>query len=221
MVRQLRKTETIENITNYDIMLFKNSSIGFTGTPWITLPGEIVGLEVTDKYSKHFENINGQNYKMFNILYNSEYIDANKTNINEIYEKKYNGIIDIGYWYNNSTIIDDQKLLNKIEATYKYIYIFVNDIENLFDIKNKKYILYANRNENVTKQEIFYFIDNGHITGVNIPVPTLSNFLITTINKSLLRDIHQGIYRLRLLGYCHHVTIMIDNKNKCDVIKNW
>ena len=50
-----------------------------------------------NKFSKFFENINGQNYKMFNILYNSYYITTNKQNINNIFNIKYNGLIDVGY----------------------------------------------------------------------------------------------------------------------------
>ena len=149
---------------------------------------------------------------MFNILYNSKYINGNKEDINKIYNVQYNGLIDVGYWYNDTTIIDDKLLMNEISKKYDYIYLFLNDIENLYNINEDSYDVYNYTDKNINKNKIFYFVDNGHITGINIPVPTLSHFLVTTINESLLRDIHQGIYRLRLLGYCQYVTI-IQNKS--------
>ena len=72
--------------------------------------------------------------------------------------------------------------------------------------------------------EIFYFVDNGHITGININIPLLSNFYITTIKESLLRDVHQGIFRLRLVGLCQKITIISDFNNinnKCEIINSW
>ena len=101
--------------------------------------------------------------------------------------------------------------MNKIKSKYEYVYLFINDIEHLYDIKNNIYKIYDNDATDINKNKIFYYVDNGHITGINIPVPTLSHFLVTTIKESLLRDIHQGIYRLRLLGYCQYVTIIQNN----------
>ena len=119
---------------------------------------------------------------MFNILYNSYYIKSNKTDIHKIYDVKFNGIIDIGYWYNDSTIIDDELLIKSINKKYKYIYLFINDIEYLYDISKKTYNTYNYNNKNMTN--IFYFIDNGHITGINIPAPIIAHFLVTTNEAS-------------------------------------
>ena len=104
--------------------------------------------------------------------------------------------------------------MDKIRVKYEYIYLFINDIEHLYDINKNSYGVYNYTDKNINKNKIFYFVDNGHITGINIPVPTLSHFLVTTINESLLRDIHQGIYRLRLLGYCQYVTIIQNDINE-------
>ena len=106
--------------------------------------------------------------------------------------------------------------MGEIKKKYNYIYLFINDIEYIYDIDRKEYYIY---NNHFDKKQIFYFIDNGHITGVNIPVPTLSHFLVTTIDSSLLRDVHQGIYRQRLIGYCQYVTIII-NDNTNNIIDN-
>ena len=40
LTKQLKNTTKIKNTTNYDILL-TTKSIGFTGTPWITLPNQL------------------------------------------------------------------------------------------------------------------------------------------------------------------------------------
>ena len=106
---------------------------------------------------------------------------------------------------------------------YKYLYFIKKNInsadtETIYDIANN---IYYDYNKNFNNKEIFYFIDNGNLTGVNVSFPTISHFLITTHNKSLIRDIQQGMFRLRLLDYTHTIDIIYyDNSNNKNASNN-
>ena len=228
--------KSLININSYDVINIYNNNInnkliGQTGTPWVNVPNQV---------QKVFDSMTGNNYKLFKILYSTKILLVNNLNkINHIFNliidknNIYNGLIDVGFYFNKTNFIEsfiEYITLNKNSIGYKHRYIYFikknksgADTETLYDVENK---IYYDYNNNFNKKEIFYFIDNGNLTGVNVSFPTISHFLITTHNKSLIRDIQQGMFRLRLLDYTHTIDIIyhnnvdnnnnnVDNKNIC------
>ena len=98
--KELKILENLYNVTNYDVLIC-TKSIGFTGTPWVYLPNEVQKFDdvinYNEKFNKYYESISGQNYKMFNILYTTEYKKIDINDISIYYDNKHNGLIDVGY----------------------------------------------------------------------------------------------------------------------------
>ena len=218
--------ESLININSYDVINIYNNNInnkliGQTGTPWVNVPNQV---------QKVFDSMTGNNYKLFKILYSTKILLVdNSDKIKYIFDliinknnKNYNGLIDVGFYFNKTNFIEsfiEYITPNKksIKQKHRYIYFIKKnnsgaDTETLYDVENN---IYYDYNNNFNKKEIFYFIDNGNLTGVNVSFPTISHFLITTHVKSLIRDIQQGMFRLRLLDYTHTIDmIYYDNLNK-------
>ena len=85
-------------------------------------------------------------------------------------------------------------IVDKITYSDYYLYDFINLCHSPYTGKNK--------------QEIFYYVDNAHITGVNIPFTSKSHCLVTTNKFTTLRDLFQGIYRLRDIDISQKITLI-------------
>ena len=74
----------------------------------------------------------------------------------------------------------------------------------------------TNTNISIDINQIFYFIDNGHITGLNVPFKLNSCCYVTTNKNTISRDLLQGIYRLRDIELLQKIIIIKDESYDID-----
>jgi hypothetical protein len=78
--------------------------------------------------------------------------------------------------------------------------VYLNQYHDIMIYNGKKSeILKQNPTEAFNNYKYFVYIDQGHITGTNIKMYRKTIGLVTIKNSSRLRDVSQGIYRLRNL----------------------
>jgi hypothetical protein len=204
----------IYNISTYDLLLhdFSKYRTGFTGTPIIHIPKE---LDEKNQFQIIRESGSDEEIKKSILSYDNIEIDnifiQDILNIikksHEPDGKKYSVLIDSGAFIR--------------EDIFKIVKIIGNEIFDFFDCviyiddDNFKRVLRKNdtvelftENLNIDPTKRFYFFDNKHITGQDFLIKRDAYGLITFRYNSRLRDISQGLYRLRKIGI----------SQKCDFI---
>ena len=211
------------NISSYDLLLsgFCKNRTGFTGTPLLHKP-----LEPTDNF-KDIE-INQQDVIDIRTAITNKTIGTYeitnsmdiKSIIQIIKEHEYSVLIDTGAFFRDSinTLINElyDNLIDN--ATKKF------DCIVFIDGSHKKKIMYKNK-ENKRKiidyslktnipnldnlKNRFHLFDHKHIIGQDFKIYKNAIGLITLRHDTRLRDLSQGIYRLRNINNGQSVKIIL------------
>lgn len=190
-----------DNFTNY---------VAFTGTSYVHLPknepGKLnFGTEInkdliqTNKYGNIGTSV-AICYAINKMKNIHHYYDDKITDIFDILSKyPYNTLIDAGAFFIKHTI---KKLILELsqvlKSKFKYI-VFADVYSEFYDIQNDLFKSLDQLEENIDKKLLFFIFDNAHITGLDFRkyMPLDSIGLTTLSFNTRLRDVSQGIFRLR------------------------
>ena len=202
----------MENISMTELLMSVNYTnfISFTGTPFVFLP---TGVDGTIGFDKHIEYsnietlIDGENVSMETSV--AICMAINKMRklylfsdiFKEIYSilstGNYNTLIDVGAFFVGLSTIDLIKKISKcLHKKFKYI-AYSTDTKKYYDIANDKEMSISSLSK--SNEQTFFLFDNSHITGLDFEkyMPANSVGLTTASYNTRLRDVSQGIFRLR------------------------
>jgi hypothetical protein len=213
------------NISSYDLLLsgFCKNRTGFTGTPLLHKP-----LEPTDNFKDikiNQKDVNDIRTAITNKTIGTyEYEITNSMDIKSIIqiikEHEYSVLIDTGAFFRDSinTLINElyDNLIDNPTKKFDCI-VFI-------DGSHKKKIMYKNK-ENKRKiidyslktnipnldnlKNRFHLFDHKHIIGQDFKIYKNAFGLITSRHDTRLRDLSQGIYRLRNINNGQSVKIIL------------
>ena len=233
-----RYVKQMINISMTELLMSVNYTdfISFTGTPFVFLPiaaSGTIGFNTEVVYSNVEVVIDGK--KDLELIDTSVaicmainkmekmYLFSNR--FESIYELlasgKYNTFIDVGAFFVGTGIVELVKMLAlHIHSKFRYI-VYVTNTKKYHDRITNKSSPVLSLSEN-NKEAIFLF-DNSHITGIDFEkyMPIESVGLTTISNDTRLRDISQGIFRLRkIFKNKEQYTDFIIDKKLADVVIN-
>ena len=210
IVSKILLSITQKNTSFVDIINIDNIfKIGYSGTLNINLPHiESNRFSHSGMVKDHDEKIN-----IKYAIYNSEIINSNSDNSEQIFEicKNYDALIDvIGFFKENINREIAYKIYNIFDKKRNVIYIDSND--NMFVIivsKDEKYNIIKNYNNP------FIYYSVAHIIGVDINQSNypIMNGLCIIDNDVRYTTIAQAMSRLRKLNYGHSITFLYKNDN--------
>ena len=201
----LSNYEYIYNISTTELLLsnFCVNRTGFTGTPNMHIPYDIkdeIKQEINDDNVTQIKN---------SIITNKDYIHiVPSMNIDElikiIIDNNYSVLIDSGAFIRDDIMKNINNLYDKLIETNKFKCIIFIDSEHskkvIYKDGTNKIIELFSKNLLIPMKDRFYLFDHKHITGQDFIIYRKAIGLVTIRNDSKLRDIAQGIYRLRQIN---------------------
>jgi hypothetical protein len=229
LIKSLTNYKMIYNISTTDLLVsrFTNYRTGFTGTPNMHIPYDIFESETSFKQEINDTNVDIIKNSIIVNKKNPHFIESPSINnlIQVIIDNSYSVLIDSGAFIKQDINIIINILYEKLIVTNKFkCLIFI-------DSHHSKKVLYKNSNsekilDNFSKnldiplKERFYLFDHKHITGQDFIIYRQAIGLVTFRYDSRLRDIAQGIYRLRQINKgqtCKIVGLQTDFNNYNDL----
>ena len=216
---------SILNVSMTELLLSDNYTnyVSFTGTPYVHLPTNIPGkLEfnyaekinrgsIIDKLGNPVSIdlaicVAISKMKTVHLLSDVISVIVNSIERKDSEERKdsdpdpYNTLIDVGAFFINEGI---KKIIENLAKDKKfssyYSFVIYSDEENkYYDVKGDKH--YSLESFDISSEgRRFFIFDNSHITGVDFEeyMPDNSIALTTIASNTRLRDLSQGIFRLR------------------------
>jgi hypothetical protein len=216
--------EIQENIAGVDLFMHMNinKKSGFTGTPNISKfydlekKNEIKVKKVSEKTNKLImdsltkASIQKIDFTNTQIKYLEKILELNLSISSDGYY--CNTLIDVGAICLGINVISIQKLVKKYNPELKqFIYWNYSDVPYCIDNYGNNFLwnkVVSNNNE------MFYFYDNKHTTGIDATIPMKSLGLVLLGKSSRFRDVVQGIYRMRKLNVVqgHKIKFILNNK---------
>jgi hypothetical protein len=209
-----KKQETISgvNIVNSNYFKYLN---GFTGTPEDRFkfidPFEIkpkndnsIKLEleaITNNCSVIEYIVNASDISKYSENY--DYIDFI---LNNVTDKQYNVIIDVGALFINRDI---NIIASLIFDKFRYIdrFVFFDKDDKILTIHKNNIYTFSNFDTVFDNDMIFF--DNSHTTGIDLQLNDNFNALITIRQNTRYRDFIQGLYRMRQINKTQTAEILI------------
>ena len=217
---------TQSNIAGIDLFMDMNihNKSGFTGTPNISKfydlnkENEVIVNEVNTETQKLIDDsiIKSSFVKM-------DYNDSQITYLEKIIASFFTDTAIDNEYYCNTLIdvgaicvgIDVDKIYDIVKKNNsrlkQFIYWNKEDVPYCIDNSGKKFAwnkIIGNNNE------MFYYYDNKHTTGIDAVIPMKSLGLVLLGKNSRYRDVVQGIYRMRKLNINngHKICFVLNNK---------
>lgn len=195
--KYIRLVDSYNNIGITDILSSKISThrTGFTGTPEIIIP-----FDIDDKYN--IGDIRLQNHGdgaiAYSFLNNSKILVIDT--IQDIYSElnSYNALIDVGAYFINNKNIDVAKQIIQNNDKFNYV-VYIDENNNKIGI-DKHFVSYNYNDIRENLSNVFFYYDQGHITGQDLKIYNKAIGLITISNFTRFRDASQGIFRLRQIN---------------------
>ena len=240
----------VENISFTEMLMPSNvpDFVGFTGTPYIFFPTDHderaypnykpnnynPNMSIETKYSESIVKQNGQMYKLNSKLTielcicRAEYLwKVNANNyINEtidiIATKNYDCLIDTAGIFIGCSQISDacegvvNLLAKKLDRTkFDYIAYFEND-KLAYHISSGKTLNLAE----ISGNKVFFYFSNSKITGIDVKMKLTAKGLATLSFSSRLRDIAQGIFRMRQIMLDQRCDFIVSDKDIINIENN-
>ena len=223
----IRVIKYVNNLSFIDIMSsnYCERRVGFTGTPFISIPKEVDSSKELEKVEKQTGADGAVVASIIGLTVPNQIVVINtiKEIIAYVLTNNYHAVIDCGSTFINNNsfnvakgMVDFINKFNKSNASEHYIKCVVflneNDIPVALDL-NYKLISYDSLSIDLSNR--FYYYDQGHITGIDLKIYLLAKGLITVSSFNRFRDIAQGIFRLRKINRGQTVDFVInDNLSK-------
>jgi len=222
--------ENVRNILKYlnSEVKLKNDELIFNINADNVVDGEIYCCLVGEEINKPIKY-----YKTENNVFDNKIIL-------QIANKKYDAITDVGSFFTNFS--------NKEVACIWAKYLQDAGVQSKFvlylDNKNDKYIIdisnimydetdssSINKVQSIkydeiihTMDKLYIYFDQSHITGINIQLPATAKGIVTIDHYNYLRDLAQGMFRLRKLKAGQSFDILLSDKactKMCDSNKDF
>lgn len=215
------------NIAGIDLFMDMNihKKSGFTGTPNIS---KFYDLDINQEVQVNQVNLETQklikssllnssfskmDYDESQISYLEKIIESNIKNKILPHDEYYcNTLIDVGAICVGINVEKIYEIVKKYNTSLKqFIYWNKEDIPYCIDNYGKNFVwnkIISNNNE------MFYYYDNKHTTGIDAVIPMKSIGLVLLGKNSRYRDVVQGIYRMRKLNIDngHKIHFILNNK---------
>jgi hypothetical protein len=191
-------TTKVKNCSFIDVMSNRISiyKIGLSGTPFIHKPIE-KGKNFT--HIKYQKGANGYIYKSMIDTKGPPRILQNSFDIlSELNE--YNVIIDVAAFFLK---FRNREMAMHIYERVKIPVVYINESHNIMLYEGQTVDIVFNEDLNA---DYFYYFDQGHITGIDIKMKKGLNGFVSVNEKSSLRNIAQGIFRMRQINKGHQIT---------------
>lgn len=215
----------VNNLSFIDIMSsnYCDRRVGFTGTPFISIPREVNPENELEKVQKQLGADGAVIASILGLKEPNKILVLNNTKdiIEYALTNGYRAIIDCGsIFINNNSyyiakgIIDfvNDYNKNRAESLKHYVKCVVflneNDVPIALDL-NYNIVAYDSLTIDLVNR--FYYYDQGHITGIDLKIYLLAKGLITVSSFNRFRDIAQGIFRLRKINRGQTVDFVINN----------
>ncbi len=216
--KYIKVNNYIKNISCIDLLNsdFSKHRIGFTGTPFVSVP-----IEYNSKYPiTDVIRQNGGNGEIVASIVGlqrkakNELIKNGNDMINYAMSNGYHVIIDVGCYFVN---VDNLAVAKLIHNNLKKNNSKINTVVFIDNNDGKKAINeFGNivNYEEITEplEKRFYYYDQAHITGIDMQIYSLAKGLISIAFFNRLRDVAQGIYRMRKINKGQTVDFCMDSK---------